>query len=307
MRPNVGVITFGRAGLSDRDLGRVHFFVPPYEMQAEVAATLPKMRALEVVQTITSGIDWLPTSIPRGAVICNASSALSDSVAEWIVAAILLHVKRFPRFLRQQAESRWEQKGVSELAGKTVMILGHGAIGRALERRLGSFDVKFIRITRTERSGTIPLERSRERLNQVDILVVLLPLTEETRGVVHAEFLGGLRDGTLVINAARGSIVDIAALTAELRRRRLSAVLDVTDPEPLPSDHPLWRTPNVVITPHIASETAGSEHRAYELVWTQLRRYLSGEELENVVTAAICSPGQRDRGSLRERDRPRPD
>jgi phosphoglycerate dehydrogenase-like enzyme len=120
-------------------------------------------------------------------------------------------------------------------------------------------------------------------LPDADVVVLIVPLTEQTRGLVDAGFLAAMRDGALLVNAARGPVADTAALTAALAGGRISAALDVTDPEPLPGDHPLWRMPNVLITPHVGGSVRGLLPRAYRLVGEQLRRYAAGRPLANHV------------------------
>jgi phosphoglycerate dehydrogenase-like enzyme len=285
-RRDVRVVTFGSRPLAPADLAAVEFFVPPYRLQHEVAAALPQMTRLKVVQTLTAGVDWLPRPLPAGVIVCNARSAHSDAVAEWVIAAILTDLKRFGLFRQRQREHRWELVRVEALAGRTVMILGHGDIGEAVEQRLAPFGVDLIKVARRARAGVLGAQEVPGCLGDVDVLVVLLPLTVQTHSYVNARFLRRLPDDALVVNAARGAVVDTDALVDELRRGRLRAILDVTEPEPLPPQHPLWDLPNVTLTPHVAAETPGYERRGYELVWRQLRRYLADDALENVVGEA---------------------
>ena len=170
-----------------------------------------------------------------------------------------------------------------DLRAASVAILGYGSIGAAVEERLAPFGVDFIRIAHRARPGVHPADELRALLPRAELLVVLLPLTDETRGLLDGELLGLLPDGALLVNAARGAIVDTGALLALLREGRLRAALDVTDPEPLPPDHPLWSAPGVLITPHVAGDSADADRRAFALVGEQVRRYVAGEELVNVV------------------------
>lgn len=282
-RRDLRLLSFRDIEPTDRELASVEFLVPPYGSQCEVAAAIPHMERLAVIQTLTSGVDWLPPALPPGVVVCNARTVHSAAVAEWIVAAILTNLKRFELFRRRQADHRWELRSVEALAGRTVMVLGYGHIGQAVARRLAPFDVELIAVARTAREGVLPVDDGLSRLGEVDVLVLLLPLTDKTRGLVDAGFLRRLKAGALIVNAARGAIVDTPALVSELEGGRIRAVLDVTDPEPLPEDHPLWTAPNVTITPHVAAETPDYESRAYDFVWKQLRRYMAGEPLQNVT------------------------
>jgi phosphoglycerate dehydrogenase-like enzyme len=163
------------------------------------------------------------------------------------------------------------------------MILGYGAIGAAVEARLAPFEVDVIRVARHARAGVHSVEDLESLLPLAEILVVLLPLTPSTRGLLDAHLLGCMRPGALLVNAARGPIIDARALLEMVRSERLRAALDVTDPEPLPPDHPLWDAPGVLITPHFAGDTLAAERRAFALVGEQVRRYLRNEPLANVV------------------------
>jgi phosphoglycerate dehydrogenase-like enzyme len=169
------------------------------------------------------------------------------------------------------------------IAGSTVLILGYGAIGAAVEARLAPFEVDLIRVARRARAGVHPVEDLESLLGLADIVVVLLPLTSATTGLLDAGLLGCMRPGALLVNAARGPILDNRALLEMLQRERITAALDVTDPEPLPVDHPLWDAPGVLITPHFAGDTIAADRRAFALVGEQVRRYSRDEPLRNVV------------------------
>jgi len=163
------------------------------------------------------------------------------------------------------------------------MILGHGSIGAAVEARLSPFGVNLIRVARTAHPGVHPVGELMSLLELADVVIVLLPLTPATTGLLGREELARLRRGALLINAARGPVIDTQALLLELRAGRITAVLDVTDPEPLPADHPLWDAPGLLITPHLAGDTDAGARRAFALVGDQVRRYVRGEPLANVV------------------------
>ena len=171
------------------------------------------------------------------------------------------------------------------LADKTVLILGYGSIGSAIERRLAGFEVEVLRVARTARDGVHAFSEIDTLLPQADVVIAIVPATDETRGMIDAGFLARMKDGALLVNVARGVVVRTEALIAECASGRLRAALDVTDPEPLPADHPLWQTPNVLITPHVGGASTAFLPRALRLIDTQLRRFAAGEELENVVRA----------------------
>jgi phosphoglycerate dehydrogenase-like enzyme len=216
--------------------------------------------------------------------LCDARGVHDSGTAEWAAAAILAHLRNFPAFARAQAERRWSPTPTDELAGKRVLIVGAGSIGSALAARLAPFDVEITLVARSARDGVAPVERLPVLLPRADVVVLLVPLTPHTRGLVDAEFLAAMPGGALLVNAARGPVVDTGALLAECSSGRLNAALDVTDPEPLPADHPLWTLPNVFVTPHVAGSVSGLHRRAFALVGEQLRRYAAGQPLINVVT-----------------------
>jgi len=261
----------------------VEFYVPPFFPTAAAVAALARLPRLRVVQTLTAGVDKLLPHIPQGVVLCNARGAHDASTAEWVVAAILASVRRFPYFATEQAAARWSYQPTDCLAGQTVLIVGYGSIGVAVERRLAGFEVEVLRAARSARDGVSPAADIPALLPRADVVVLLVPVTRETVGMVDGAFLKRMKDGALLVNAARGSVVVTEDLCAQLRSRRLHAAVDVTDPEPLSPGHPLWAVPNLFITPHVAASTPVSERAALDLVRSQARRFLNGEPLANVV------------------------
>lgn len=270
-------------GLTPAGAGDVEFYVPPFFPDAAAVAVLAGLPRLKVVQTLTAGVDRLRPHVPASAVLCNARGVHDASTAEWVVAAILAAVRQFPYFAGQQAAGRWSYRFTGCLAGQTVLIVGYGSIGQAVERRLNGFGVTVRRVARTPRDGVSGVSELGALLPEADVVVLLAPVTSETIGMVDAAFLARMPDGALFVNAARGSLVRTGDLCAELRTGRLRAVLDVTDPEPLPAEHPLWRMPGAFITPHVAASTPVSSAAALDFVREQARRFCAGEPLANVV------------------------
>jgi phosphoglycerate dehydrogenase-like enzyme len=207
-------------------------------------------------------------------------------VAEWVLTAILASVHEFPGFFRAQERREWTQHVTGELSGRRVLIVGAGDLGEHTARRVSAFDAEPVLVARHAREGVFATEQLPELLPTADIVVLLVPFTDETRHMVDQKFLARMRDGALLVNAARGQVVVTEALLAELESCRLHAALDVTDPEPLPSDHPLWRAPNLLLTPHVAGAVQGFPVRAYKLAREQIERYAKGEPLINVVDGA---------------------
>ena len=257
----------------------VEFIVPRYARDL-VFDALP---ALRVVQVRSAGVDWIVDRVPPGVILCDAAGARDAAMAEWVVGALLADAKNARACAEQQARHEWASVPLRDLAGARVLILGHGAIGRAVAARLEPFGVDLVPVARTPRDGVHGIEELDALLPGVDAVVNLLPLTPQTDGLVGAGVLGRLPDGALFVNAGRGRTVDTAALVAALGSGRLRAVLDVVDPEPLPPDHPLWTAPNVLLSPHSAGDTPGADRAAWALAGEQLRRYAAGEPLRNVV------------------------
>jgi phosphoglycerate dehydrogenase-like enzyme len=245
---------------------------------------LPRLSALRVIQTISAGVDWVLPTLPPGVTLCDASGTRDAAVAEWVLATILASTRTLPELRDRQRAHEWSWRRSEELKGASVLILGYGAIGAAVEARLAPFEVDLIRVARSARPGVRAVDELASLLPLAEVVVVLLPLTTETTGLLDAPMLGRLRPGALLVNAARGPIVDTEALLTLLREGHLRAALDVTDPEPLPADHPLWGAPGTLITPHYAGDTLAADRRAFALVGEQVRRYVRGERLVNFVS-----------------------
>jgi phosphoglycerate dehydrogenase-like enzyme len=264
----------------------VEFYVPSFFPSEAGSAVLSQMPRLRVVQTLTAGVDWLRPHLPPGVALCNARGAHDASTAEWVVAAMLGALRSFPVFTREQAAGRWAYQGTDQLATKSVLIVGYGAIGAAVERRLAGFEVTVARVARRPRPGVAGLDDLPDLLPSADVVVLLVPATPETAGMADGAFLRAMKDGALLVNAARGSVVDTGALASEVASGRLRAALDVTAPEPLPPGHPLWTLPGVFITPHVAASTPVSRQRAARLVREQAEAHARGEPLRNVISGA---------------------
>jgi phosphoglycerate dehydrogenase-like enzyme len=275
----------------------VEFVVFGPELARNASALFEQLPNLRVVQSIAAGVDSLLPHVPEGVVVCGASGAYDIAVSEWVVAALLALRWRLPRFFELQRRAEWDTNAgnwittgpssvgpIDDLDGATVLILGYGSIGRALAARLISFGARVVGVARHARADSEPPEALPRLLPEADAVVVLVPLNAETTRMVDAQFLARMKEGALLINAARGQIVDTEALIEALRSGHIRAALDVTDPEPLPPEHPLWGAPNVLITPHVAGAVACSRTRAYRLAGEQLRRYAAGEPLLNVST-----------------------
>jgi len=269
-----------------RHLGPGQFVVVDF-YRRDILEVLKQLDDMRVVQTMSAGVERLVGRIPDGAVLCNASGVHDIAVADWTVMAILAMRRGLPDHVMHQREARWVrpgEQGMRDLDGSRVLIVGYGSIGGAVEARLKPFGAKVDRVARRERDGVSGVDRLPELLAEADVVVILMPLTPQTEHFVDAAFLARMRPGALLVNAARGGIVDTEALMEAVRERGIRAALDVTDPEPLPDGHSLWTMDGVLITPHIAGSVERGYDRAWEFVVDQLRRYLAGEPLANVVT-----------------------
>jgi phosphoglycerate dehydrogenase-like enzyme len=264
----------------------VEFYVPSFFPNAASIAVLGEMRRLRVVQALTAGVDWLRPHVPTGVALCNARGAHDAATAEWVVAAMLTSLRQFQAFTRAQDAGRWAYQPTGQLAEQTVLIVGYGSIGAAVERRLAGFEVTVRRVARTARPGVSGLDELPDLLPQADVVVLLVPFTPQTKGMADAGFLARMKDGALLVNAARGAVLDTTALVTEVGSGRLRAALDVTDPEPLPAGHPLWALDGVFITPHVAASTPVSRRRAARLARDQAAALLRGEPLRNVISGA---------------------
>ena len=281
---------FPRGGLPDdvefAEEG-AEFAVPTSSAMAERLSELPGLR---VVQVLSAGVDWVEGHVPEHATLCNAGDTRSPAVAQWVVAAILADLIGFQRAEAARLQRDWDRWHPRELAGRRVVIVGHGSIGRAVERRLVPFGVRIGRVARQARPGVEPVERLAEAVVGADAVVVLAPLSESTRGLVGAEVIGRMKAGALLVNAGRGPVVDTDALVAAVQAGRIRAALDVTDPEPLPAGHVLWTLDGVFITPHNAGDTPEAELAAQALARAQILRYRAGLPLEHVVRRGAPAP-----------------
>lgn len=262
------------------------FWVPAYMFDdaARRDAALAAMPKLRVVQLLSAGAEVWAGHVPDGVQLCDGRGIHGGSTAEWVLTAILSVLREFPRFVREQDAHRWKPRVTDELAGKRVLVVGAGDLGANVARRLRAFDATPTLVARRARDGVHGVAELPALLPGADIVVLVVPLTADTTGLVDAAFLAAMADGALLVNAARGPVVVTEALVAELATGRLRAALDVTDPEPPPPDHPLWAAPNLLMTPHVGGRVAGFPQRAYRLVREQILRYLAGEPVINVVT-----------------------
>jgi phosphoglycerate dehydrogenase-like enzyme len=283
----LSVDTWDGTGAWPASVDEVELYVLPYMVGQAALAPIAVMPRLRVVQTLTAGYEDVVAHVPPGAVLCNARGVHDASTAELAVALMLASLRGLDDFARAAASGRWLPGRRPALADRRVLIVGYGSVGAALERRLAGFEVEVTRVARTPRTAELGSVHGYDRLPDLvaaaDVVVLCVPLLPETTGLVDAAFLARMPDGALVVNVARGAVVDTEALLAEVVSGRLRAAMDVTDPEPLPPGHPLWSTPGVLISPHVGGNTSAFLPRAYALLADQLERFAAGQPLLNVV------------------------
>ncbi|MFF4221401.1 2-hydroxyacid dehydrogenase [Streptomyces sp. L500] len=277
------------------DPARCAFYCVPYMKGAAVATRpLARMSGLRVVQALTAGVEELlpeVPSLPSGTRLCNARGLHDASTAELALTLTLAALRGVPGFVRAQDAGEWRPELRPALADRSVLVVGYGSIGAAIEDRLAAFEcARVVRVARsarvTARGPVHPVADLPELLPDADVVILSTPLTPETVKLADAAFLARMKDGALLVNVARGGVVDTGALLAELESGRLTAALDVTDPEPLPAGHPLWKAPGVLITPHVGGPSSAYLPRAKALLRDQLARFALDEPLRNVVATA---------------------
>ncbi|MGW0871304.1 2-hydroxyacid dehydrogenase [Streptomyces sp. NPDC002740] len=276
------------------------FYVVPYMKPAGLGQRpLSAMTSLEVVQTLSAGIDHVVpalASLRPGVRLCNARGVHEASTAELTLTLILASLRGIPDFVRAQDRGEWLSGFRPALADKNVLIVGYGSIGSAIEDRLVPFEVaRVARVARswrtTARGPVHPIAELPALLPDADVVILCTPLNESTVGLADADFLARMKDGALLVNVARGGVVDTKALLTEVESGRLTAALDVTDPEPLPPGHPLWSAPGVLVSPHVGGPTSAFLPRAVRLLVDQLGRFVNREPLRNVILTTGTANG----------------
>ncbi|MDH6235566.1 2-hydroxyacid dehydrogenase [Cryobacterium sp. CG_9.6] len=264
----------------------IDLVVTPYMGAANRVAHLAGVDT-RLVQSQSIGYDGIDQLLPAGHVFANATTVHETSTAELTLALILASQRGLPDFVRAADRGEWAPAHHPSLADRTVLLVGYGGVGAAIESRLLAFETTVIRVARTARSdarGEIhALDKLPELLPQADIVVIGVPLNESTTHLVDDAFLSLMRDGALLVNIARGPVADTDALLAHASSGRLRLALDVTDPEPLPHGHPLFALPNVLISPHVGGASSAMRPRMVRLIRDQIERMQRGDTPVNVV------------------------
>ncbi len=303
-----GVELIPLAESMDHDVEIDVWLPDPY--QGRSLRVWPRLSGVRLVLSLMAGTEWIPGTVGPHVTICNAHGAHNIATAEWTISAILASLKYFPLYFDIQGSGQWKRRSeataqyehlsgdkrslyppvlLEELTNKRVLMVGHGGIGQEIERLLAPFNVQMTRVARSVRSNpeVHAVGELDSLLPKAEIVVLILPLTKESRGLISTRQFELMQQGTLLVNAARGAVVDTNALVAALQSGKIRAALDVTDPEPLPDGHPLWACPNLLLTPHIAGSSPQFAPRALKTAADELRRFIAGEPMHNVVQAAV--------------------
>ncbi|WP_033292032.1 2-hydroxyacid dehydrogenase [Amycolatopsis jejuensis] len=279
--PLVHVVRYDRSGPLPPEAAKAEVLVPGFAPSGdEFWHDLPN---LKLVQLLTAGADDWIGRLPDGVLLSTCRGAHGGSTAEWVVGVLLSMYRNLDVYATAQRAGRWAPQPSDTLQGQHVLIVGAGDVGRQLRRRLEPFDVRCTMVGMSAREGVHGVDELPDLLPHYDVVVMMVPLTSRTRGMVDARFLAAMRDGAVLVNAARGPVVVTNALVTELATERLRAALDVTDPEPLPPGHPLWTVPGLLLTPHVAGAVRGVRRRAYVVAAAEIARYAGGELPGNLV------------------------
>jgi phosphoglycerate dehydrogenase-like enzyme len=260
-----------------------NFLISEYSPAPPDARVLSLMGDLKAVQLPSAGYAGWTDALPPAVTLCNGRSIHGQSTAEAVVTGVLALLRGIPNSVVAQSTQRWQPLDVEQLAGRRVAIVGAGDIGRRVDGLFHAFGCSTVLVGRTKRDDVVSIRELPATVSAADVLVLAVPLNDDTRDLVDARLLRRLPDRAIVANVSRGPVVNTAALTAEVASGRLRAYLDVTDPEPLPAGHPLWTLPGSLLTPHTGGGEVQWRSRYADLIRDQLTRLRDGLPLRNVV------------------------
>jgi phosphoglycerate dehydrogenase-like enzyme len=269
--------------LESSDLSQIDFYVPLYMSGKKGLDFVTSMSNLKYLQMPNAGYDDALAFLRPGMTICNATGVHNDSTAELAVGLAIASRRGFAEFAKDQAGQVWNHRRFSSFSDSKIGIIGFGAIGQTVAKNLSGFAVEVFPFSKSGRDGSHKIDELDKYLPDLDIVILILPLNAESKHMFDARRLSLMKDGAVIVNVARGPIIDTDALVAELNSGRISAALDVTDPEPLPSDHPLWTAKNVLILPHVGGDSTAFESRGRKFVTDQLNLLVAGKSLDHVV------------------------
>lgn len=274
----------------------IDIVVPPYWGGSERLDAIAQTET-RLVQWQSIGYDGVREHLPEGVPFANAATVHEASTAELAVGLALAAQRGIAEFARDGAHKVWRLQHFPSLADRRVLLVGYGGIGKAIDARLAGFEVSVTRLARSAREShdlfgrTVPVlgladlgtRGLHEVLAESEVVIVAVPLGESTRRLFDAAALAAMPDGALLVNVSRGPVVDTTALIAELHAGRLRAALDVTDPEPLPADHPLWDCPGLLITPHAGGDSSAMLPRMAALIKRQIEHLRAAQPFENLI------------------------
>lgn len=272
-----------------QDLEEIEFYVPAYMSGKDPLKIIPGMSTLKIVQSLNAGYEDVLEYLPRGVVLCNAAGVHDASTAELAIALAIGARRGFSKFAVNQQESRWSHSREQSLTDSVVGVVGYGNIGKLIVSVLRNFETTVYPFSRSGSNDSIEMKYFDDYLPKLDLVILIMPLNENSRNFMSADRLSRMKDGASLVNVARGAVVDTDALVRELNSGRITAGLDVTNPEPLPADHQLWKARNVIITPHVGGDSSAFEPRGRRLVEEQLNRLARKENLINIVAGPLTS------------------
>lgn len=281
--PEIEKLSPANFSLDNDDLSQITFYVPQYLGGQKALSYVEKMENLQYLQVPNAGFDDALPFLKPGVTLCNARGVHDASTAELAMALALSSRRGFYDFAVAQAKGEWAHKRYSSFNDSNVGIIGAGSIASTLKSYLEPYDLKVTMFSRTGSHGSLPISELDAILPALDIVFIVIPLNNESRNMFDAERLASMKDGAVIVNVARGPIIDTQALISELNSGRIFAGLDVTDPEPLPADHPLWKAKNLVLSPHVGGNSTAFESRGKKLIESQLLRLTNNVELINIV------------------------
>ena len=267
------------------DFSEVTFYVPAYMGGRAALELTKKMPNLKYLQMPNAGYDDAMEFVRPGMTLCNGRSIHDDSTAELAVGLTIASLRGFPEFVRNQDKGKWAHTLERSINDRKIGIIGFGSIGSTIARMLAGFSVEIMPFTQSGRDNTTPITELDKHLPTLDVVILILPLTKESKNLFDARRLALMKDGALLVNVARGPIVDTDALIKELNSGRITAALDVTDPEPLPESHALWSAKGVLISPHVGGNSTAFEPRARRLIKSQLDLLAAAKPLNNIIVA----------------------
>lgn len=277
------VISTDLTQLSNQERENIEIYIPKYMGGVEVWSEIANLPNLKVVQLLMAGYDDALPHMRKGLRLCNAKGVHDQSTAELGVALMLAHFLGIKSYVKNMESGRWDGAQRNSLYGKKIAIVGAGSIGTRLKEMLIIFKVECTLFARSAREEIKKMSDFSKQISEFDVVVLTLPLTSESRHLIAKKELSSMKPGALLVNLARGAVVNTGDLICALKEGSITAALDVTDPEPLPSNHELWRCPNVIISPHVGGNSSAFEPQARQFLEEQIKRYADNGALVNEI------------------------